>query len=40
MATWEIHPAAANLDPTTQIEADSAGYVEAQQIEREDHGEP
>jgi hypothetical protein len=23
-----------------EIEADSAGYVEAQQIEREDHGEP
>ena len=29
MATWEIHPAAASLDPTTQIEADSAGLAGA-----------
>src|SRR6266702_3906039 len=29
MATWEIHPAAASLDPTTQIETDSAGLADA-----------
>ena len=29
MATWEIHPAAASLDPPAQIEADSAGLADA-----------
>jgi uncharacterized protein (TIGR03083 family) len=29
MATWEIHPEAASLDPTAQIEVDSAGLADA-----------